>query len=266
MRIQEPTPQHLSLWTTPNWLLMVLGIIVIMLGTIAATVPGKATTLSISRTAPGAGACDITETTMFAVKRVVRIPLRMLRAAEVEPGLIGGKTAFYHLNLDVDDGKGEFYFAWYGNKDAASADAARINAFLASGTARSLTVQNDKRRFYFPFGGVLVFLGVVLLFWGSGSLRATFDREGSQVRIIRRGLLGTNLDAIPFHEIEDFHVAGISGDCQLFMKLSSGRKVLLTSSTDMQNMVGPRKIRAIRLEEADRLRDFCRRGPETPTG
>ncbi|MDB5102093.1 MAG: hypothetical protein JWM80_6514, partial [Cyanobacteria bacterium RYN_339] len=60
---------------------------------------------------------------------------------------------------------------------------------------------------------------------------------------------------------EGFHVAGIAGDCQLYMQLESGRKVTLSASTDMQSMMGPRRIRAIRLEEAQRIRDFCAAEP-----
>jgi hypothetical protein len=257
MQVYEPTPDHLALWTKPNWLVMALGMLMILLGCTAAVVPAKATTLTITRWAPAMGGGEIHHTNLVRDRRIVRIPLRMLAGAMVTPGRIGGRESFYRLDLDVRDGEGPFFFAWYGNKAAATADAARINAFVASKDLGELVVQNDKRPFYVPLGSLIAFIGITFLFWSSLGVRATFDRLSRQVTVLRRGLLGTNVDVVAFGDIKDFKVAGISGDCQLYLELNSGRKVTLSSSTDLQNMIGPRRIRAIRLDEAERLRAFC---------
>ena len=257
LQVYEPTPDNLALWTKPNWLVMLLGALMVVLGCVTAVVPGKATTLTLTRAPSGLGAGEVHITTMFRDYRIVRIPLRMLHGAVVNAGSLIGPRAFYHLDLDVRDDMGGLYLSWYANHDRVARDAASINAFVADPKARQLVIINDKRPLYFPLGGFIAFIGLTLLFWGSLGVRATFDRMASQVVVRRRSLLGTNVDVIPFTDIKEFHVAGIAGDCQLYMELASGRKVNLSSSTDHQNMVGPRRIRAIRLEEAARIRDFC---------
>jgi hypothetical protein len=207
------------------------------------------------------GGGEIHVTTAFRDYRMVRIPLRMLEGAMVTPQSFNGHEAhFYHLDLDVRDGMGAFYFAWYANREKAAQEAARINAFLADPKQHELVVVNDKRPFYFPVGGFIAFIGLILGLWGSLGVRATFDRERGRVTVHQRGMLGTQVVDVPFTEIEGFHVAGISGDCLLYMQLANGHKVALSASTDMQSMIGPRKIRAIRLEEAQRIREFCSLG------
>lgn len=259
MQVFEPSPTQLKLWTRPNWLIMLMGAVLILLGIVAAVVPGKATSLTITRTGPEVGGAEIHLLTAFRDIRVVRIPLRMLAGAMATPQSFNGHDAhFYHLDLDVRDGLGgPFYVSWYANRALVQAEAARINAFLADPKAHELVVLNDKRPFYFSVGGFIAFMGLILLFWGSLAVRATFDRALQHVTVHQRGFLGTNVIQVPFAEIRDFHVAGIRGDCLLYMELADGRKVSLSASTDMQSMIGPTKIRAIRLEEAQRIRDFC---------
>jgi hypothetical protein len=262
MQVFEPTPNQLALWTRPNWLIMLMGGILIVLGVIAAVVPGKATTLTITRTGPSVGGAEIHVTTAFRDYRIVRIPLRMLEGAMVTPQSFNGHDAhFYHLDLDVRDGLGAFYFAWYANHEKVAAEAARINAFLADPKAHELVVVNDKRPFYFPVGGFIAFMGLTLLFWGSLAVRAMFDREHRRVTVHQRGFLGTNVVEVPFTAVQGIHVAGITGDCLLYMELEGGRKVSLSASTDMQSMIGPSRIRAIRLAEAQRIREFCAAEP-----
>ncbi|MDB5098055.1 MAG: hypothetical protein JWM80_2476, partial [Cyanobacteria bacterium RYN_339] len=207
MKVFEPSPNRLSLWTRPNWLIMAMGAVLILLGIVAAVVPGKATTLTITRTGDHVGGGEIHVTTAFRDIRMVRIPLRMLEGAMVTPQSFNGHDAhFYHLDLDVRDGMGAFYFAWYASRDRAMTEAQRINAFLADPKAHEVVVVNDKRPFYFPLGAFIAAIGVTLLCWASLGVRAIFDRDRLRVTVHQRGILGTNLVDVPFTDIEGFHV------------------------------------------------------------
>lgn len=260
MQIFEPNPGQLALRTRPNWLIMLLGTLLVLVGFMAAAVPGKATTLTLTRDAHGLGAGEIHVITMFREFRVVRIPLRLLSGAAVDPVKFVGVPSCYHLDLDVSDGLGAMYFSWYANKERVEREVARIDHFVADPTQHSLVITNDKRPFYYPVGALIAFVGLTLLLWASLGVNVTVDQPSARVFVARKGLLGSYTDVVPFGDIKGFEVAGIAGDCQLYIQLASGRRVTLSSSTDMQNMVGPRRIRAIRLEEAQRLRAFCEPG------
>lgn len=258
MKVYEPAPGKLALLTRPNWLLMLLGIFLVLMGLVAAGLPGKSTELTLSRDRFHTGAGEIHVKTIIRDFRVVRIPLRLLKGAVVTPGTIGGRASFYHLDLDVRDGLGLLYFAWYADKRRVEADAATINRFIADPTQTYAFVANDKRGIYYPLGGAIAAIGLVLLLWSSLGVRVLADQGANRLTVWRRGMLGTHQSIIPFDQIQDFRVAGITGDCQLFVELKTGRKVTLSASSDMQNMIGPTRIRPIRQEEADRLREFCR--------
>src|SRR5262245_20718968 len=131
MRTMETSAERLSLFTRPNWLLMVLGAVMVALAIVVAFVPAKATTLDCSRD-NGVGSCEMIETRILHSSRFVRIPERLIEKAVVTPQNINGKPAFYHINLVVNDGEGEFFYAWYGKRADAEAHVASINAYLSA--------------------------------------------------------------------------------------------------------------------------------------
>src|SRR5690606_24364111 len=103
--------------------------------------------------------------------------------------------------------------------------------------------------------------GLVFLLWGSGRLQVTFSRPDGRVRVVHSGLLGTKSQEFAMADIREMQVAGLAGDCQLYLVLNSGKRIALSSSTDTEGLGGPRRVRARRLKDAERLRAFCQLSP-----
>ena len=256
MRISHDSADTLTIFTKPSWLVMIVGVLMLLLAGVLAAVPAKAITLSCSRDkAPPI--CDIVETRLLSSARTVRLPLRLLRGAEAVPHAIGERWAYYRLNLDIDDGDGPYYFAWYGDRQQAQSHVSTIQAYLQAPSVRELRVSNDKRPPYYAIAGLLAFFGLVFVFWGSQRIRATFSRPDRQVHITLSGLLGTREQRYAMTDIRELDVAGLGGDCQLYFVLNTGRRIDLSTSTDTEGLFGPRRVRESRLKDAARLRDFC---------
>lgn len=256
MRIAQESAETLAFFTQRSWIVMVVGVLMGLMATVLVMVPAKAMTLTCTRQG-GYPACELLEDRVYGTYRIARMPVPWIRGAEVQPIAIGSGH-FYRLNLDIDDGfKGPYYFAWYGDKKKAEADAAAFNAFLADPAARGVRIQNDKRVPFSVMGGLLAFLALVFVFWGSYRIQATFSRPDGRVRVMRTGLLGSHHRDFTMSDIRSLDVAGLGGDCQLFLTLHSGDRIDLSSSIDTEGLVGPRKVRESRLKDADRLRAFC---------
>ena len=261
MRIDQDTADTLAFFTRRSWLVMLVGVVMIGLAVVLAVVPAKSTTLTCSRE-NNFPVCELVEDRLWRSFRLARMPVALIRGAEAQPMPIGSSRQYFRLNLDINDGfEGPYYFAWYGDAARAQADVAALNAFLADPTIKSVKLQNDKRMPFAAIAGLLAFLGVVFVLWGSYRIQATFSRPDRRVRVTRTGLLGTFQRDFAMGEIRALEVAGLGGDCQLFVVLHSGDRIDLSSSTDTEGMMGPRRVRASRLQDADRLRTFCGLGP-----
>lgn len=260
MRISHDTHEKLAIFTRPSWLVMIVGLLMLLMGVVVAIVPAKATTLQCFRMPNGVASCEIVETRLLTSRKWVRFPVRMLGGAEAEAHSIGGRATYYRLHLAIDDGEGPFYFAWYGSGALVTSHVEAINAFVKEPSIRSLTVTNDKRGLCFTVGGLLAFFGLVFVLWGSVRIRATFTREDQRVRIIHSGLFGWRNREFGMADIKELEVAGLGGDCQLYMILHTGQRLDLSTSTDTEGIMGPRRVRESRLKDAERLRDFVREG------
>lgn len=256
MRISHDTHDKLAIFTRPSWLVMIVGVVMLAMGVVVALVPAKATTLQCYRPLNGPATCEIVETRLLTSRKWVRFPVRLLKGAEAEQHTFSGKAGYYRLQLDIDDGEGPFYFAWYGNGDQARSHATAIDAFVAEPGIRALTITNDKRGPCFTIAGLLAFFGLVFVLWGSVRIRATFSRDEQKVRITHSGLFGWRNREIAMSAIKELEVAGLGGDCQLYILLHSGKRLDLSTSTDTEGLLGPRKVRESRLRDAERLRSF----------
>lgn len=257
MRIAQDTADTLAFFTRRSWLVMVVGVVMVIMAGLLGVVPAKSTTLTCSRV-NGYPACDLVEDRLWGTYRLARMPLKLIKSAEAEALPVGRSMQYYRLNLTINDGfDAPYYFAWYGNRERAQQDVAAINAFLADPAIRTVKIQNDKRMPYALIGGLIGFLGLVFVLWGSYRIHATFSRPDGRVRVTRSGLLGTHERSFAMHDIRSLDVAGMGGDCQLFLTLHSGDRIDLSSSTDTEGLLGPRRVRESRLKDADRLRSFC---------
>lgn len=256
MRISHDTHDKLAIFTRPSWLVMIVGVIMLVMGVVVAIVPAKATTLQCYRPLNGPATCEIVETRLLTTRKWVRFPVRLLKGADAEQHSLGGKAGYYRLNLDIDDGEGPFYFAWYGSGEQAKSHAAAIAAFVAEPAIRTLSITNDKRGPCFTIGGLLGFFGLVFVMWGSVRIRATFTREDRKVRITQSALFGWRNREFAMDDIKELEVAGLGGDCQLYIVLHTGKRHDLSTSTDTEGLMGPRKVRESRLKDAERLRGF----------
>jgi hypothetical protein len=258
VRIAHDSAETLAIFTRPSWLVMFVGVVMIALAGVLAVVPAKATTLHCSR-AGGYPVCELVEDRLWGSYKLARMPLSYMRGAEAAPHAIGGgDMRYYRLNFAIDDGfEGPYYFAWYGSQESAERDVDTFNAFLEDTAAREVTIRNDKRWPYAFVAGLLGFVGLVFVFWGSHRLRVTFSRTDGRVRVTRSGLLGTHQRDFPMDAIDRLEVAGLRGDCQLYLVLRSGDRIDLSTSTDTEGLVGPRRVRESRLKDADRLRTYC---------
>lgn len=259
MRIDDQPPHRLVLTTRPNWLLLVVAVVMLVLGGVVATLPAKSTALACTRVGPGEGHCQIVETHLLSRRTVVRFPMGMLLGAEAVPIPWGsGERRFYRLMLAIDDGHGPYYFAWYGDGKAARAAADRITEYAAGEHDVFLRIVNDKRPFFFAVAGALAALSGAFFLWGAQRLTVSFDGAAGLVTIRRRNWRGVREEAHPIEAIAGFHVADWRHDCRLSLVLASGREVPLSASFDAGSFGGPRRVRAERLETAGRLRAFCR--------
>lgn len=265
MRIADLPPHRLVLTTRPNWLLLLVGAVMLIMGLVVATLPAKSTALSCTRVGPGEGHCKIVETHLLSRRTVVRFPIGMLLGAEAVP-LRWGKSerGFYRLMLAIDDGDGPYYFAWYGDGEAARRAAARISEYAGGEHDVFLSIVNDKRPFFFTVAGALVAFGGLLLAWGAQRLTAVFDGEARTVSIQRRSWRGRQEARYPFSAIAGFDVGGWRQDSQLSLLLASGDRVALSATFDAASFGGPRRVRALRLETAERLRRFVAPPDERP--
>lgn len=261
MRIDQDTADTLAFFTQRSWIVMIVGVIMVILAVVLAVVPAKSTTLTCSRV-NGYPACDLVEDRLWHTYRLARIPLKLIKGAEAEALPVGRAMQYYRLNLDINDGfAGPYYFAWYGDGARARADVAAVNAFVADPTISTLKIQNDKRLPYALIAALIGFLGLVFVLWGSYRIRVTFSRPDGRVRVTRSGLLGTHERAFAMNDIKSLDVAGLGGDCQLYLLLHSGDRIDLSSSTDTEGLIGPRRVRESRMKDADRLRSFCDLAP-----
>ncbi len=261
MRIAQETADTLAFFTQRSWLVMLVGVVMVILAGVLGAVPAKSTTLTCSRV-NGYPACDLVEDRLWRSYKLARIPLSLIKGADAEALPVGRSWQYYRLNLDIDDGyDGPYYFAWYGDRERVGQDVAAFNAFLGDPTIKTVQLKNDKRLPYALIAVALGFLGLVFVLWGSYRIHATFSREDGRVRVTRSGLLGTHERAFAMAEIKALGVAGLGGDCQLFVTLHSGARIDLSSSTDTEGLIGPRRVRESRLKDADRLRTFCDLAP-----
>lgn len=255
MKVSQNTQGQLVLETRPNWLMVLLSTILIALGAYIAVFPGKETVLDCERKGT-VGDCAIIENQTYGRRLVVRIPMRLIQGAQATPAAISKSYRFSRLELLVNDGKGPFPFTWYGSHEAATAAALRIREYLADPHEVFLKLSVDRRPFFFAVGGVLLAMGLAMLGFGAQSLRSTFSPGDGTVTVRRLSWRGLKAATYPFAAIADLHVGGIRQDCNLFLKLESGQLVALSTSADMEAMVGPRRIRAIREGTAERVRAF----------
>ena len=260
MRISQDSADTLAFFTRRSWLVMLVGLAMGLMAVVLALVPAKGATFSCSRV-NGYPTCEVREERPWGSFRITRVPVAWMKGAEAEPIAIGSGH-YYRLNLLIDDGyRKPYYFAWYGNQATAERDAAAVTAFVEDPAIGAIEIRNDKRGPYLLIAAVLAFSSLVFVFWGSYRTQATFSRELRRVRVTRTGLLGTHERHFAMGDIHSLDVAGLAGDCQLYLRLHSGVRVDLSSSTDTEGLVGPRRVRARRLEDADRLRAFCGLAP-----
>lgn len=265
MQLSDDGQGLLTLRTRANGWLIALGALAIVVGALAAVVPGKARALEMHRWAPDNGAIELVEHSAWGTSRLVRIPLFMVASAEVVPGFIGGKERFSQLFLDVRDGEGIFYISWYGQAARAKADAAVINQFLRDPRVADARVLNDKRPWAWGFGALSAALGLVFLLWGSLGLTVWVDRNRAQLVVRRSGWLGTTTERLSLDQLREFKVAGLWGDGLLYAVLHSGRQVALTHSSDPEAHAGPRRVRAARLRDLATLQAFLAQPPQGGT-
>lgn len=261
MRIAQDTTETLAFFTRRSWLVMIVGLVMMVLAGVLGVVPAKSTTLNCTRVG-GYPHCELIEDRLWGSYKLARIPVKLIRGADAQGLPVGASWRYYRVNLDIDDGfAGPYYFAWYGNQARAEADVAAVNAFLRDESIPGVKIQNDKRWPYAAIGALLGFLGLVFVLWGSYRIHATFSRVDGRVRIVRTGLLGTHRRDFAFQDVRALEVAGLGGDCQLYLTLHTGDRVDLSTSTDTEGLIGPSRVRASRLRDAERLRAFIDLAP-----
>jgi hypothetical protein len=257
MHVDEPTPDLLTLDTGRNRLFMAFGAVLVAIGLLVLITMAKVTTLTVHRTGPEAGLCRVRETVLWHTHTSALVPLRWLEGAHVEPELSPFGWTFYKLVLHVDDGFGGYPLTWHAFRSEAEAHAGRINSFVKDLEDDAMVVTADNRPLTWPAAALFLGLGALFLLHGAQRLHVSFHRGDRLARIRRKGLFRTQTIAVPFEEIAGFEVAGVSKDCNMYMKRRSGRPVALSLSTDWEAMVGPRRISEIRRRTADQLHAFC---------
>lgn len=257
MKVSRHSTGQLVLETRPNWLLMAIATVLVLMGAYMAVIPGKEVVLDCERKGT-MGICTITENFMYGKRLVVRIPLRLIQGAQASPASVSQNYKFSRLELLVADGRGPFPVTWYGSQESATAAVARITEYVGNPHDIFLKLNVDRRPFFLAVGGLILAMGLGMFLWGAQMSRSTFCENLQHVTIRRFSWRGVRSIVYPFGEIADLHVGGIRQDCNLFLRLNSGQLVPLSSSADMEAMVGPRKIRAIREGTAEQIKSYCR--------
>jgi hypothetical protein len=260
MQIHDQVPGELSLHTRPNHLFTAAGVVLVGMGLFGALMFGKVTQLTCTRTGANAGTFELRESSLRGTRLVTRIPLKLLVGAEVVPHAFQGAN-YHQLDLILNDGyDAPFHLFWYGSGAEARADADRLMAFRRTPGLSAITLERDRRPFFFGVGALIAALGGLFGLWGSQSLRATFSRGAGQVTVRRESWLGVREAVYPLGAIASFDVGGIRQDCNLFMVLRSGQRVALSASSDLDATGGPRRVRAQRQGVASRVAAFCAAG------
>lgn len=262
MRIDAPTPDHLTLTTERNRLLMGLGLLLALVGLIFGLQLARVTTFSAHRTGPQAGLVRLQQATALRAGTSALLPVRWLDGARVatHPTPLGRDV--YRLVLSVDDGFGPYPLTWHLDPAEAQAHAARINHFVGDLEDPSFLLRTDHRLAVWSVAGVLMALGGLFLAAGAQWQRVDFALATRTVTIHRRGLWRRSRPVtIPFDEVTGFSVAGVSKDSNLFLLRRDGAPLAISLSTDREAMGGPKRVQALRRRTAERAEAFLATAP-----
>ena len=128
MRMHASSPDQLTLMAGRNWLFMLLGVALALVGLAIGVTMARVTTFSADRAGPQAGLVRLQQATIVKAGTSALLPVRWLEGASVSPvPTVFGPTV-YRLVLDVDDGYGPYPLTWHADRQEAHAHAERINS------------------------------------------------------------------------------------------------------------------------------------------
>jgi hypothetical protein len=257
MRIEVPTPDHLTLTTERNRLLMGLGLLLAAIGLLLGLQLARVTTFSAHRTGPQAGLVRLQQATALKAGTSALLPVRWLDGAQVATHRTPIGWDVYRLVLNVDDGFGPYPLTWHLDQAEARAHAARINHFVGDLEDPSFLLRTDHRLAVWSVAGAVMALGGLFLAAGAQWQQVSFSGLTRTVTIHRRGLWRRGRPVtILFDAVSGFEVAGVSKDSNLFLLRRDGAPLAISLSTDWEAMGGPKRVQAIRRRTAERAEAF----------